>query len=380
MIFADHLTLDAPRRTADGYLAVRAKAARVGVYQYSGTEVDPDNSHGLRDQVSVNVLRDAAQVFDARSLGSFVGKPITDDHPTEGVNASNWRDHARGVIMGAVKDGDHVGFDLAFLDGATIAKVDAGKVELSNGYSCKLEFGDFQAADGTKCAARQTNITGNHIALVDRGRAGASCRVGDAAICDSLPSNIITNINDGESIVTTKTITFDGLPLLVTDAAEAAINKQAAVITTLTGDKAGLEAKAVTDAAAIVAKDAEIVKLTADLAAAKLTPAQMRDAAKVYGQVVAKAKASGINVTDAMGEDEIKKAVVDKAMPGNTYTADHIAIAFDALTKDVKVTDAATNIVPIGAPVVLGDAATREQAALTTANDHNAWRRAGAAA
>jgi hypothetical protein len=379
MILADRLTLDTPRRNADGYLAVRAKAARVGVYQYSGAEVDPDNSHGLRDQSSVNVLRDADQVFDARSLGSFVGKPITDDHPTEGVNASNWRDHARGVIMGAVKDGDHVGFDLAFLDGATIAKVDAGKVELSNGYSCKLEFGDFQAADGTKCAARQTNITGNHIALVDRGRAGPSCRIGDAAICDSLPSNIIPNINDGESIVTTKTITFDGLPLLVTDAAEAAINKQAAVITTLTGDKAGLEAKAVTDAAAIVAKDAEIAKLTADLAAAKLTPQQMRDAAKVYAQIVVKAKASGVNVTDAMGEDEIKKAVVDKAMPGNTYTADHVSIAFDALTKDVKVADA-TNIVPIGTPVVLGDAVAREATALTKANDHNAWRTAGAAA
>ena len=42
MLFADQLTLDAPRRTADGYLAVRARAARTGVYRYTGREVDPE--------------------------------------------------------------------------------------------------------------------------------------------------------------------------------------------------------------------------------------------------------------------------------------------------------------------------------------------------
>jgi hypothetical protein len=32
MFMSDALILDAPRRTADGYMAVRAKAARTGVY------------------------------------------------------------------------------------------------------------------------------------------------------------------------------------------------------------------------------------------------------------------------------------------------------------------------------------------------------------
>lgn len=123
------------------------------------------------------------------------------------------------------------------------------------------------------------------------------------------------------------------------------------------------EAKAVADAATIVAKDAEIAKLTADVAAAKLTPQQMRDAGKAYALVCAKAKASGVTVTDAMDEDAIMKAVVDKAMPGNAYAGDHVRIAFDTLTKDVKVEDAPKGLG--GLPVSLGDtgAAATESAA-----------------
>jgi hypothetical protein len=372
MIFADHLTLDAPRRTQDGYLAVRAKAARVGVYQYSGAEVDPDNSHGLRDQAMVNVLRDADQVFDARSLGSFVGKPITDDHPTEGVNAGNWRDHARGVIMGAVKDGDHVGFDLAFLDGATIAKVDAGKVELSNGYSCKLEFGDFQAADGTKCAARQTNITGNHVALVDRGRAGASCRIGDAAICDSLPSNILDRTQEKP----VKTMLIDGLTVDISnaDTALATINTILAARDTATGKVTDLQTQVATLTSEKTTLDAKVTTLEQAVKDAKPTPAQLRDAGKALMIAAGKAKALGVAVTDAMDETAIMAATVTAKMgdAAKDWNDAQIAASFAVLTKDAKVTDTPTNNVqPIGTPVNLGDAATERQKALDSRRQHN---------
>ena len=194
MYFADHLTLDAPRRTGDGYLAVRAKAARTGVYQYTGREVDPDNAHGLRDRAVVNVLRDEQTVFDERAVRTFIGKPITIDHPREAVSATNWKDHARGVVMGAMRDGDYLAFDLLLTDQNTIAAVDAGKRELSNGYAADLEFGDFAAADGTKCVARQKSISGNHVAIVDKGRAGPSCAITDSARCDSAPRSIFDSL------------------------------------------------------------------------------------------------------------------------------------------------------------------------------------------
>lgn len=356
MFFADALTIDAPRRLQGGYMAVRAKAARTGVYQYAGAEVDPDNKHGLRDQSLVNVLRDEDTVFDAAAVRSFIGKPITDDHPREAVNRDNWRDHGRGVIMGALRDGDHLAFDLLLMDGPTIDKVQAGKRELSNGYSAELEFGDFEAPDGTKCPARQSRISdGNHVAVVDRARGGQSCRIADAAPCASLPQSFLDSLTNQEKPV--KTMLIDGLTVDVSnaDTAIATITTILAARDAALGKLTTLEAAAVTDAATIVAKDAEITKLTADLAAAKLTPQQMRDAGKAYALVAAKAKAAGVTVTDEMDEDAIRKAVVDKAMPGNAYTGDHVQIAFDTLTKDVKAD--APVVQPLGAPRVVTDGA-----------------------
>ncbi|MFX4084490.1 DUF2213 domain-containing protein [Sphingobium yanoikuyae] len=194
MLFSDSLTLDAPRRTSDGYMAVRAKAARVGTYQYLGSEIDPDNKHGLRDAGAVNVLRDDSAVFDSKSAHSFIGKPVTDNHPSVAVNAANWRDHARGVVMGAMRDGDYLAFDLLLTDKDTIDAVNAGKRELSNGYAAELQFGDFDGPGGVKCVAKQVAIKGNHVAIVDRGRAGPSCAITDSARCDSAPRSIFDSL------------------------------------------------------------------------------------------------------------------------------------------------------------------------------------------
>jgi hypothetical protein len=187
MFFADRLTLDAPRLTRDGYLVTRARAARTGFYSYDGAELDPDNAHGLRDAGMVNVLRDDATVFDAAAVRSFIGKPVTDDHPTAPVTAANWKDYARGIVMGAMRDGDYLAFDLMLTDADAIKKVQDGKRELSNGYSATLAFGDFKAPDGTPCVARQTALVGNHCAIVGLGRAGPECRIADSAVCESIP-------------------------------------------------------------------------------------------------------------------------------------------------------------------------------------------------
>jgi hypothetical protein len=195
VLFSDALTLDAPRRTSDGYMAVRAKAARTGTYAYLGSEIDPDNKHGLRDAGMVNVLRDAEAVFDPLSAHSFIGKPITDNHPTVAVNAKNWRDHARGTVMGAKwEEGGYLAFDLMLTDADTIDAVNAGKRELSNGYAAELQFGDFDGPGGVKCVAKQIAIKGNHVAIVDRGRAGPSCAITDAARCDSAPRSIFDSL------------------------------------------------------------------------------------------------------------------------------------------------------------------------------------------
>lgn len=271
MQFTDALELGKPKRTKEGYLAVRARSARTGVYQYDGRQVDPENKHGLRDAGLVNVLRDEATVFDKRAVQSFIGKPITVDHPSQPVTAENWKDHSRGAIMGALKDGEYLAFDLLLMDKAAIADVEAGKTQLSNGYAAELEFGDFAAPDGTKCPVRQARISdGNHVAIVDAARAGPECRIADGGNelfqkCDAA-TVILSSLEDQETKKMPHTLIIDGLQVPdVSDAAKAAIEKLQSQfadaakakdeadkqVATLTADKAKLEAEIVVgDAAA----------------------------------------------------------------------------------------------------------------------------------
>lgn len=375
MLFADHLTLDAPRPMQGGFVAYRAKAARTGVYEYGGREVDPENKHGLRDTAIVHVLRDERTVFDQKAVHSFIGKPITDDHPASAVTADNWREHARGTVMGAKwEEGGYLAFDLLLTDAEAIRKVDGGKRQLSNGYSAELEFGDFTAADGTKCQARQTSIAGNHVALVDRGRAGSECAIKDGfALCDALPSNILDSLKTEKPVM--KTMLIDGLTVDVSnaDTAVATITTLIAARDAATGKVGGLE----TQVATLTTDKATLEGKVKELTDAKPTPAQLRDAAKAYALVVDKAKAYGVAVTDAMNEASIIKATVlkhlgDSATSAEAWTDAQFASSF-AMLKDAKV-DPLRETIRDGIKQV-GDAAAREAQAFADANDFNAWRK-----
>ncbi|MFS0771048.1 DUF2213 domain-containing protein [Sphingomonas sp. 1P08PE] len=426
MFMSDVLTLDAPRRTADGYLAVRAKAARTGVYQYAGHEVDPDNKYGLRDQASVNVLRDDADVFDKRSVHSFIGKPITNDHPTEAVTASNWKDHAGGVVMGAIRDGDHLAFDLMLTDADAIAKVDAGKRELSNGYSCDLVHGDFVASDGVRCAFKQTNIRGNHVAIVDKGRAGPACAIRDAATCESVPLSSLSDSVEGattwlkkaialhkkhmdgtapttgaageksqmlmmtqmekalaelepgsggktmkmdhfnDGVLPVKTMLIDGLTVDIAnaDTAQATITTILAARDAANTKVSGLETQVAALTTDKATLEAKVTTLEQAVKDAKPTPAQLRDAGKALMLSAGKAKALGVAVTDEMDEGQIMATTVNAKMGDSAkgWNADQIAASFAVLTKDAKVDDANT-VTPIGSPMIIGDSAAGLSAA-----------------
>ncbi|WP_162987210.1 DUF2213 domain-containing protein [Sphingomonas paeninsulae] len=383
---SDHLTLDAPRRTKDGYMAVRAKAARTGHYAYSGRDVDPSNMHGLRDTTTVNVLRDADQVFAAKAAHSFIGKPITDNHPADSVTSANWKDHARGTIMGAKwEEGGYLAFDLMLTDESAIKAVDSGKRELSNGYSCELEFGDFTAADGTKCLARQANIVGNHIALVDKGRAGPECRIVDAAACDAISPTTLQSIFTDSGERTMKKLTIDGLLVDLADAeaVTAVVAKlQGAAAAAITA-KDTAEAALATTTTLSATKDAEIATLKQQVSDAKLTPQQLRDAGKAYALTLDTAKklAPSLSLADTMDEAAIKKAVVSAKLGdvAKDWTDAQVDVSFATMATATPVTDSVRTVMTNGI-VQIGDASARETSSLAKANDHNAWRNASAAA
>lgn len=158
--------------TPEGYLLVDAYTARDGKLRYSN------------DQETWIEYRPRSELVKAAA--SWQHQPVTDDHPSEMVSAATWATVARGVhadrptIEGPLADGNsYMRARLLVTDAKLIGKMRRGDaVELSIGFSAEVvETAGGVAADGTRCDAVQTELQGNHTAVVRKGRAGPNCRV-----------------------------------------------------------------------------------------------------------------------------------------------------------------------------------------------------------
>jgi hypothetical protein len=155
----------------------------------------------------IRIDRDDLSVFDAATLASFNGKPVTDDHPDDGVTPENWRELAVGVVQnprrGAGLDSDLLVADLLITHKDTIQAVRDGKREVSCGYDAEYE----QIEPGR---ARQTTIIGNHVALVSRGRCGSRCAIQDKhqgeSNMTSIKDKILAAFTLGDKAALTKTL------------------------------------------------------------------------------------------------------------------------------------------------------------------------------
>jgi hypothetical protein len=170
-------------KSPEGYLiALSVPIARIGYQQYQGNEI------GLDDSKTYNVYRDASEVFAAECIASFEGKSVTDGHPPEWVTPTNensyHKGHVQNVKRGAGEDEDKIIADVFIKEANLINKVENGLREISCGYNC-----DYVPIEG-KDEFWQTKIRGNHIAVVETGRAGS-----DVAIRDSIESNNNTGGN-----------------------------------------------------------------------------------------------------------------------------------------------------------------------------------------
>lgn len=159
--------------TPEGFLLCQdVPIKRTGTMMYAPGEVPIQVG---RDGVA-HVTRDAAALFSPETVASYSGKAVTDDHPSDDVTPNNWKQLARGIVLnprrGDGHDSDVMLADLLIMDAATIRDVQAGKREVSAGYSADYE----QTGEGE---GRQTHIIGNHVALVTRGRCGPRCSIGD---------------------------------------------------------------------------------------------------------------------------------------------------------------------------------------------------------
>lgn len=372
MQFSDTMQIGGTRRTKDGYLVADVRAARTGIQQYAGAEV------GRPDLQTVSVYRPAEEVFKQDSLASYAFKPVTVDHPMDGVSAETWKQLAVGNVGGdVVRDGGFVRVPLVVMDAAAIDHIENGKRELSMGYECRLEFVDGVTPEGQSYQAVQRDIRINHAAIVERGRAGPQCRIGDkgkpGAIVERMPSTT------GDIPMTTRNITVDGITIAVTDQGAQVIEKLQAQ---LADGKTALDkaTKATADAAAehakqIAAKDKEL----ADAKALIPTVDQLEDmqAKRAAMLDVAKKLVPDLDCSKLPAAD-VRKAVVAKRLGDAAVvdkSADYIAAQFDALAALAK--DGVADADPVRAALSSGTTtkANDAEAARTKhlADQANAW-------
>ena len=165
--------------TDEGFLICRnVPIARTGEQEYLGTELGLDTSD------IVKVLRPEEEVFSEATIASFEGKPVTDDHPSDLLDAETAPMHSKGHVQnvrrGTGEWKDYLVADLHIQDADLIKEIRNGKREVSCGYAVEYE----PNGDGTYT---QKNIRGNHVAVVDQGRAGHA-----AAIMDSINTKATT--------------------------------------------------------------------------------------------------------------------------------------------------------------------------------------------
>ena len=160
--------------TPEGYLVcVGVSIARTGEMTYGPgeTPLEPD-SKGI-----VIIQRNEKEVFRPETIASFEGKALTIQHPEEFVSPENWGELAKGILQnvrrGEGNQSSDLIADILVTDKLAIEMVKNGLRELSCGY--EAEYTQTGIGRGI-----QTEIIGNHLALVESGRAGSSYAINDS--------------------------------------------------------------------------------------------------------------------------------------------------------------------------------------------------------
>lgn len=161
--------------TPEGYLiCLNVPIARTGTQMYLRSELGiyDDDPNGL-----IEVYRTEEEVFSPATIASFEGKPVTDDHPAVGVCAENItafdNGHAQNVRRGTGEESDLLLGDLFITAPKLIEAIRNGRREVSCGYDC-----EYVEVDGK---LYQRGIRGNHVAVVEAGRAGHRVAIKDSA-------------------------------------------------------------------------------------------------------------------------------------------------------------------------------------------------------
>ena len=199
--------------TPEGYLRAWATIARTGVQHYT----DADGS--IRRE-----YRPEAEVASPESLASFAGKAITLEHPPVLLDSENTKNYQVGFSgTEVVYDNGFVRAVMTITDKDAIERIMRGDAkEVSAGYRVSYDATPGVTDNGENYDGIQTGISGNHIAVVRRGRAGPQVKLHLDRL-DAADPSLFTPIE--EPSMTAK-VNFDGAEFEVTESVALAITKE----------------------------------------------------------------------------------------------------------------------------------------------------------
>jgi hypothetical protein len=154
--------------TPEGYLRIKATFARTGLQRYRRQ----DGSEAIE-------YRPEEEVSKQDALLSLANLPVTLEHPPELLTPETCRQYQRGATGSIVeyRSPFAVGF-VTVTDREAIDAVKRGDArEVSVGYRVKFDATPGTTPDGQRYDGVQREISGNHVAIVRKGRAGPEVRL-----------------------------------------------------------------------------------------------------------------------------------------------------------------------------------------------------------
>ena len=209
----DVAPIDKYELTSEGYLRAWATIARTGVQQYTAAD------GSIRRE-----YRPETEVASPVSLASFAGKAITLEHPSVLLDSSNTKDYQIGFTSTeVVYDNGFVRAVMTITDKDAIERIMRGDAkEVSAGYRVNYEAIPGVTDSGENYDGIQKDISGNHIAVVRRGRAGPQVKLH----LDRLDAADPYLFNPIEDPSMTAKVNFDGAEFEVTESVALAITKE----------------------------------------------------------------------------------------------------------------------------------------------------------
>ena len=195
----DNLPVPSTRRIqATGQLIAECAIARTGVLHYYAKELGGLFADRAPESV-VRVAQLSEDLFSEETLEKFRSVPITIGHPKQDVSTTNMKELGKGTLEGKpYQSEDHLEASVVISDEDAIKIINNGVSELS----VRATYNLVRVDDSMTYDAVRTIKEVNHVAIVEKGRAGITCRISDGedGLVEVIDSGAVLILDDCEPV------------------------------------------------------------------------------------------------------------------------------------------------------------------------------------